>query len=57
MTAMTNVKAEELILDNTDYLALSCPICNYTLGIKYVSLLTLICLETKLFLVEDSFQN
>ena len=38
MSTMTNVKAEELIYNSIDFLPLSCPICSYTLGIKYVSL-------------------
>lgn len=64
MTAMTNVKAEELILDSTEYLALSCPICSYTLGVKYVRIETIVVvnsltleLETVLLLIEGSLQG
>jgi hypothetical protein len=37
MSTMTNVKIEELLYNCLDYLPLSCPICSFTLGIKYVS--------------------
>jgi len=38
LAKMTNVKAEEIISDSPTYLALSCPICSHTIGIKFVSL-------------------
>jgi DNA-directed RNA polymerase subunit RPC12/RpoP len=39
ITTMVNVKADEILVDSTEYLGLSCPICSYTIGVKYVSFL------------------